>query len=169
MLTHDEVERALAQCNLSVPLGLRDRALLELLYSTGLRRTEAIGLTLPDVDLGRQVVFVCDGKGARDRVVPIGQRALRWVDRYLLDARPQLVVPPDPDILFLTRRGKPLPPNRLAELVHRYLSAAKLGKEGSCHGPLHPRRHQHAAAGAPADPSGGTAGTTRVIAPSFFL
>jgi integrase/recombinase XerD len=133
VLTHDEVEHVLKQCDLQEPLGLRDRALLEVLYSTGLRRTEAIGLTLPDVDPHRQVVFVREGKGARDRVVPIGARALRWVDRYLLEARPQLVVPPDPGVLFLTRRGKALAPNRLTELVHRYLSRAKLGKEGSCH------------------------------------
>jgi integrase/recombinase XerD len=76
---------------------------------------------------------VREGKGQRDRVVPIGQRALDWIDRYLDDARPRLVVPPDRGILFLTRRGKPLRPNRLNERVHHYVKLAGLGKQGNCH------------------------------------
>jgi integrase/recombinase XerD len=76
---------------------------------------------------------VREGKGQRDRVVPIGQRALDWIDRYLDDARPRLVVPPDRGILFLTRRGKPLRPNRLTERVHHYVKLAGLGKQGNCH------------------------------------
>ena len=133
VLAIGEVEQVLAQPDCQDPPGLRDRALLELLYSTGLRRLECIHLTLPDVDPGRGVVLVREGKGQKDRVVPIGQRALDWLDTYRREARPLLVVPPDPGILFLTRRGRALRPNRMTELVHRYVQAAGLGKEGSCH------------------------------------
>jgi len=133
VLSVSEVERVLAQCDVSEPLGLRDRALLETLYSTGIRRLEAIQLSLTDLDPDRGVLLVREGKGQRDRVVPIGTRALRWIDRYLDDARPRLVVPPDPGILFLTRRGRGLRPNRLTERVHHYVSLAGLGKQGSCH------------------------------------
>ena len=133
VLSVAEVERVLAQCDVTQPLGLRDRALLETLYSTGIRRLEAIQLSLTDLDPERGVLLVREGKGQRDRVVPIGTRAVQWIDRYLDDARPRLVVPPDPGILFLTRRGRALRPNRLTERVHHYVSAASLGKQGSCH------------------------------------
>ena len=118
---------------LTTLLGVRDRALLEVLYSTGIRRLELIHLTRPDLDPVRGVCFVREGKGQKDRVVPIGQRALDWIERYLITARPQLVVPPDDGVLFLTVRGRPLAANRLSELVHRYVTAAGLRHKGSCH------------------------------------
>jgi integrase/recombinase XerD len=133
VLTAAEAEQVLAQPDCTEPLGLRDRAILETLYSTGLRRLEVLTLTLADVDPERGVVLVREGKGQKDRVVPIGQRALDWIDGYLREARPLLVVPPDLGVLFLTRRGRRLRPNRLTELVHRYVQAAGLGKQGSCH------------------------------------
>jgi integrase/recombinase XerD len=92
-----------------------------------------IRLQLPDLDVGRGVLFIREGKGRRDRIVPIGDRAVRWIDRYLRTVRPLLVVPPDPGVLFLTRRGQALRENRLTEVVHRYVQAAGLGKTGSCH------------------------------------
>src|SRR6185503_17365219 len=88
---------------------------------------------LTEVDLGRGVVLVRQGKGQKDRVVPIGARALAWIEEYLRRARPQLVTPPDRGILFLTRRSRALRPNRLSELVHRYVARANTGKHGSCH------------------------------------
>jgi integrase/recombinase XerD len=115
------------------PVGLRDRALLETLYSTGLRRTECARLTVPDLDPERGVVFVRQGKGRKDRVVPIGDRALMWIDRYCIEARPQLVVPPETHVLFLTARGRPIRPSRLSEQVRRYLARSGVGKPGSCH------------------------------------
>jgi len=115
------------------PLGLRDRALLELLYSTGLRRAEVSNLEVQDVDLSRRIVFVRAGKGQRDRVVPIGRRAIRWLLRYLRRVRPLLVKPPDTGRLFLSRRGTAMALNRLSERVHRYLAAAGVPGGGSCH------------------------------------
>jgi integrase/recombinase XerD len=133
VLSAPDVEAVLVQPDLSTPLGVRDRALLEVLYSTGIRRLELIHLTLQDVDPLRGVCFVRDGKGQKDRVVPIGQRALDWIERYLTGARPRLVVPPDDGVLFLTVRGRPLAANRLSELVHRYVVVAGFPTKGSCH------------------------------------
>ena len=133
VLTHLEMERVLRQPRTSTALGLRDRALLELLYSTGLRRAEAARLRLGEVDGARGVVMVRAGKGQRDRVVPIGRRALRWVSRYLRASRPKLVQGPDPEWLFLSRRGTSLRLNRLSERVTRYVRGAGIGKHGSCH------------------------------------
>lgn len=133
VLTAEEAERVLAQPDVRVPLGLRDRAMLEVLYSTGLRRTELIRLRLSDVDAARGSVLVREGKGGRDRLVPIGERALAWTERYLTEARPALVVPPDRGVLFLSRRGRRVRANRLSELVRDYVAAADIGKRGSCH------------------------------------
>jgi integrase/recombinase XerD len=133
VLTVDEVERVMEQPDLSTPLGLRDRAILEVLYSSGIRRLEVIGLSIYDLDFERRTVRVRQGKGQRDRIVPIGERALAWVRRYLDSVRPELVMPPDESILFLTSTGEPLSPSRLTEKVRSYVLAAELGKTGSCH------------------------------------
>jgi integrase/recombinase XerD len=128
-----EAEQVLAQADCTTTIGLRDRALMELLYSTGVRRTECIHLTVPDVDHERGVVLVREGKGSRDRLVPVGERALCWLARYLWSARPLLASAPDTGVLFVNRNGKALLANRLSERVHRYIQKARLGKSGSCH------------------------------------
>jgi len=133
VLTATETERVLIQPDLAHPLGVRDRAILELLYSTGIRRAECTGLDLSDVDLARRVVLVREGKGARDRFVPLGRRAARWLDKYLLDVRPLYVVELDPGALWLTRRGARLRPKRLGAIARDYIDAAEIGKSGSCH------------------------------------
>jgi integrase/recombinase XerD len=133
VLSEAEVEQVLAQPDLTEVLGLRDRAILEVLYSTGIRRLELIRLTLPDVDPERGFCFVREGKGQKDRMVPIGTRAVGWIERYLAQVRPLLVVPPDGGTLFLSRRGRPLATNRLSELVHRYVATAGFPSRGSCH------------------------------------
>lgn len=127
-----EVEAVLALPDVDEPLGLRDRAIMEVLYSTGMRRGELQALRLWHVDADRGVVSIEQGKGHRDRVVPIGERALVWVDRYLADARPSLVVPPDEGILFLTVEGNDLTLDHLSVRFGRYIKAAT-GKSGSCH------------------------------------
>jgi len=133
VLSVSEVERVLAAPDLREPLGLRDRAILETFYSTGIRRMELITLKLPDVDAERGVVYVREGKGKKDRVVPIGERALDWIARYVDQVRSRHAVEPDPGTVFLTTRGKPLRENRLTELAHRYVTQAGTGKTGSCH------------------------------------
>jgi integrase/recombinase XerD len=113
-------------------LRVRDRAMLETLYSTALRRMELPALALYDVDLTRRLVMVREGKGKRDRVVPIGERAAAWVEKYLQEARPQLLVG-DAEALFLTDYGEPMTPEYVAERVRRYMHFAGIKKPGACH------------------------------------
>src|SRR6266478_2102313 len=94
----EEIERLLAQPDDKTPIGLRDRAMLDVLYSTGLRVSELISLRVMDLD--RAVGCVrCIGKGDKERIVPIGKKALALVDRYLRDARPKLVPASSPACL----------------------------------------------------------------------
>jgi integrase/recombinase XerD len=133
VLTISEVEAVLAVPDLASIEGLRDRAIIETLYSTAIRAQEAAGLGLFDVDVARGTVHVRAGKGQRERMVPIGDRALGWVDRYLTDARPQLAVTPDDRALFLTGRGAAFSAKRLSVLVRPYIDAAGVTKPGACH------------------------------------
>src|SRR6266540_2838988 len=113
-LTDAEITEVLAHADPTTPIGLRNRALLETAYSTGLRRMELIRLRLYDLDLARGVVVVREGKGRKDRVVPIGERAIAWLEKYLDEARPEFVAEPDEGTVFLTRRGRPFHPNNLS-------------------------------------------------------
>jgi len=114
--------------------GLRDRAILETLYSTGLRRMEIARLAVPDVDFAGGAVLVRQGKGRKDRVVPIGERALSWLGKYLADSRPKLARSGDEaGPLFVTEQGAPLTVKYLSAMVTRYVTSAGLGKAGSCH------------------------------------
>lgn len=132
VLTAEETECVLAQPDTTRDMGVRDRAILELLYSTGLRRAECCHLQLHDVELGRLVVLVREGKGGRDRMVPLGERAAGWLERWLT-LRGRYVVEPDAGWLFLGKRGRPIRPDRLSTLVRTYIERAGLGKTGSCH------------------------------------
>lgn len=132
ILSVQEVEAILAEADPATPYGLRDRAMLELLYSTGIRRMEVAGLALYDVDAMRRLVFVREGKGGRDRVVPIGERALAWLDRYLLEARPQLIAA-EHEALFVTDYGEPVSPEFVASHVKRYMDFAGVKKPGATH------------------------------------
>ena len=114
-------------------MGLRDRTMLEAFYSTGIRRMEMANLKLFDLDAERGTIMVRQGKGKKDRMVPIGERALAWAAKYLADARPKLVQEPDDGTLFLTNLGEPFSPNRLTQLVREYVERAELGKTGACH------------------------------------
>ena len=133
VLSLGAVERALALPDIRWPQGLRDRAILELFYATGLRRLELIRLQVTDLWPDRAAVLVRGGKGGRDRVVPVADRALIWVERYRVQARPAFLGPADPGFLFLTRRGGPMLGNRLSERIRKYLIAAGAPESGSCH------------------------------------
>jgi site-specific recombinase XerD len=113
-----EVEEELESLEGDGPLALRNRALVELVYSAGLRSAEAVGLDLGDVDFEQELVHVREGKGAKDRVVPLGEEAAHWVARYLRDARPQLApAARASDALFLSARGRRLDTSTLRRLV----------------------------------------------------
>ncbi|MEP7004584.1 MAG: site-specific tyrosine recombinase XerC [Sphingomonas bacterium] len=133
VLSADEAEAVLAVPDIAAPLGLRDRAMLELLYATAIRRGELIALKLFDVDYARSTLIVRQGKGNKDRVVPLGERARAWLVAYRDRVRPGLVVGRDPGILFLSRDGRPLEAKRLSEKVRGHVAAAGIGKPGSCH------------------------------------
>jgi integrase/recombinase XerD len=133
ILTALEAERVLAQPDIATPLGLRDRAILETFYSTGIRRGELIGLSLFDLDHERGTLMVRRGKNRKDRVVPIGERALAWVEKYVGEVRPSLVMEPDAGVLFLSVSGEALSGNHLSQAVHGYVEAAGVDKHGSCH------------------------------------
>jgi integrase/recombinase XerD len=133
VLTPREAEAVLAVPDVATPLGIRDRAILEVFYSTAIRRAELAKLALGDVDRERAVVAVREGKGRRDRFVPIGARALHWLDRYVDRVRPGLVVPPDPGVLFLATDGQAIGVDWLSRTVKSYVEASGVGKHGSCH------------------------------------
>lgn len=133
VLSADEAEQVLAVPDVATPLGLRDRAILETFYSTGIRRSELMRLEVVNIDLSRQILAIRQGKGKRDRFVPIGERALAWIGRYLEEVRPQLVVLPDPGHLYLTADGTPLGRNHLGKMVSTAVAMADIGKQGACH------------------------------------
>jgi integrase/recombinase XerD len=103
-LSEQEVERLLAIPDTRTAIGLRDRAMLELLYATGLRVTELVQLLATQVSSSQGVVRVL-GKGSKERLVPLGEEALQWLQRYLEQARPELVAATGSEVLFLSRRG----------------------------------------------------------------
>jgi integrase/recombinase XerD len=133
VLTANEVEQVMSLPDLAKPLGLRDRAILELFYATGMRRGEVARLRIYDIDVDRRAVRINQAKGKKDRIVPITERALVWLLRYMRDIRPRLAVEPDDGYVFLAIDGQPLALNHITVMVSRYVTRAELGKTGSCH------------------------------------
>ncbi len=111
-----DVDAELESLEGDTPLALRNRALVELVYSAGLRSAEAVGLDLGDVDFEQELVHVRSGKGGKDRVVPLGEEAAHWLARYLRDARPALARGAN-DALFLSASGRRLDTSTLRRLA----------------------------------------------------
>lgn len=132
LLAVADIDAILHEAEPATAAGLRDRAMLELLYATGLRRMEVPGLARYDVDLARQLVFVREGKGRKDRIVPLGEQAAAWLDKYLMQSRPQLLAA-DTDALFVTDYGEPISPAWLADKVKRYMQFAGIDRPGATH------------------------------------
>jgi integrase/recombinase XerD len=133
ILNAEEAERVLAQPDVTTPKGLRDRAILETFYSTGMRRIEVVNLKLYDIDADRSTVMIRQGKGKKDRHIPIGERALAWLGKYIREARPELLAASDDHTVFLDNLGGPFDRVYLTTLVRGYVRKAKLGKTGGCH------------------------------------
>ena len=131
--TREEIARLLAVPDLADPLGVRDRAILEVLYATGLRRTELCRLGCTDANLGRGTLTVRQGKGKKDRVVPLGARAAAWIARYLAEVRPLLLLEHREPALFLTGFGGPFAPDGLSGRMAVWLTRAGFAKRGCCH------------------------------------
>ena len=127
----EEVDRLLAQPDVSTPRGLRDKTLISVLYATGLRVTELISLKLPNLRMD-EGYLVCTGKGEKERIVPIGQEAIGWVRRYITEGRPKLVKRASP-WLFVNARGGPLSRVGFWKLLKEYGIAAGISRDISPH------------------------------------
>jgi len=131
VLSPEQAEEILALPDVDTALGLRDRTMLEVLYATGVRRSELAGLTVADVNLGKRTLFISEGKGARDRVVPLGERATKWIGRYLIDARPVLLGDQIGEpALFVTRDGTNICTAHIGRTIERYLRQAGIENGG---------------------------------------
>lgn len=124
--TEEQVLKLLEQPDLSTPSGRRDRAVLELLYSSALRNAELRALKIEDVDLHRLEVRVRFGKGKKERRVPMGEPAAAWIETYLARGRSLLVREQSGDVLFLNKWGRPLQGESLADVVKRHAQGARL-------------------------------------------
>ena len=125
VLTVNQVDRLLSAPNVTTVTGLRDRAMLELLYAAGLRVGELVGLTLEELDM-RHSYLRTRGKGNKERIVPVGGQAVLWLTAYLRDGRGKLAKSVQQPHLFLNRRGKPLTRQWVWKLVAKYAAQAQL-------------------------------------------
>ncbi len=131
-LTENEVEELLNQPDENEALGLRDRTMLEVLYATGLRVSELVALTFEQVNL-RQGLVRCVGKGNKERLVPLGEVCMDWLQRYMLEGRPVLLNGQVSDDMFPTRRGKAMTRQAFWYLIKRYAKQADIEKDLSPH------------------------------------
>lgn len=131
-LTEAEVEQLLHAPDITTDLGLRDRAMLEVLYATGLRVSELVSLTVMQVNLRQGLVRVT-GKGNKERLVPLGLESLDWIQRYLKDARPGMVKNNAVDVIFVNRRGSQMTRQAFWYLIKRYARKTGINKTFSPH------------------------------------
>jgi integrase/recombinase XerD len=134
--TEAQVERLLAAPDTEQARGLRDRAMLELLYATGLRVSELVGLRLNGLGLSEGLVRVI-GKGNKERLVPYGEEAGHWIGRYLAEARASILGGQLSDAVFVTERGGPMTRQYFWQLIGRYARAAGIDWALSPHGLRH--------------------------------
>jgi integrase/recombinase XerD len=120
-----------------LPAGVRDRAILEVLYSTGIRRMELVRIGLQDLGIEQGTLFIRRGKGGKDRVVPLAARTAAWIERYLSEVRGGLTSLGAGDVLFLTDYGEPFAKNRLGDLVKRHMARGHVTVPGACHALRH--------------------------------
>jgi len=137
-MSEQQVDQLLEAPNTRDALGLRDRAMLETLYASGLRVTELVSLKVLHLSLNENVVRVVMGKGGKDRLVPLGAQAAYWLERYLKEARPELLGRRLSDDLFLTRRATGMTRQAFWQLIKKYALQADI------HAPLSPHTLRHA-------------------------
>lgn len=133
LLTEDDVVQLLETPDVTTPLGLRDRAALEVLYGSAVRNSELRKLCLDDVSLRREELYIREGKGGKSRVVPLGEEACYWLGLWLDEGRPALVRPSTPQVVFLSWRGRGLTREGLSDLVVRNAQAAGLAEHVTPH------------------------------------
>ncbi|MEW5745525.1 MAG: tyrosine-type recombinase/integrase [Nitrospirota bacterium] len=133
ILTQSEMRKLLQAPDTSTILGYRDRTILEVLYSTGIRKEEINSLLVEDVDYNEGYIRINSGKGRKDRVVPIGRIACRYLENYIKAVRPVLVRNPREKHLFISMRGRRLSKNVVWEIVKEYAKKARIKKNISPH------------------------------------
>jgi len=131
-LSESQVEDLLHAPDVNVPLGLRDRAMLELLYASGLRVSELVNVSIAEVSTQDGVVRVT-GKGSKTRLVPMGQEAAEWIDRYLANARPEILKGSLSDSVFVTTRGAAMTRHAFWHIIQRYALQAGISQHISPH------------------------------------
>lgn len=131
-LSEQDVERLLAAPDIDDPIGLRDRAMLELLYACGLRVSELVGVTTHDINLRQGVVRLL-GKGSKERLVPMGEAAVAWLQRYAREARPLLLKSPDDPILFPSNRGEQMTRQTFWHRIKHHVRVAGIQAQVSPH------------------------------------
>jgi integrase/recombinase XerD len=131
-LTEEEVESLLAAPAVAEPLGHRDRTMLEVLYATGLRVSELVNLKLSSVNLGQGVLRIV-GKGDRERLIPLGEEAVQWVQQFLLGPRVEILLERQTDYLFPTRRGDRMTRQAFWHIIKRHARSAGIQKDLSPH------------------------------------
>jgi integrase/recombinase XerD len=136
ILNKKEISTLLSAPNLETPLGIRDRAIFELLYSSGIRAGELRNLTLDDLDINHGELRINRGKGAKDRIVPLGEVASDYLEFYLKEARPKLA-PSAQTALFVTKSGRKLGKTDLSDLTERYRARAGMKKYFTPHSLRH--------------------------------
>lgn len=136
-LTEQDVELLLQAPDVDTPLGMRDRTMLEVLYASGLRVSELVGLSVAQVSLDMGVVRVM-GKGSKERLVPLGEEALDWLRRYLVESRPALLQQQQSNAMFVTARGEGMTRQMFWYLIKRHARQGGLSK------PLSPHTLRHA-------------------------
>lgn len=134
ILSKKEIETIVTLPDIQTPIGLRDRAILELLYATAIRASEVVKLTPDHIDRERLIIWIRQAKGKRDRIVPLTQRALRWIERYEQQVRNSRINQGQvAEHLFLTHKGNPFSIGALQRIVTAYIKEITPSKEGSCH------------------------------------
>lgn len=136
VLTQDEVDLVLKQPDTHLPLGVRDRSILETVYATGVRVSELLSLKQSNINFGDGFVRVF-GKGSKERLVPIGRSAISWIKKYQAETRINLANENSKDVLFLNSRGKPMSRMAIWDIVDKYVRQARIEKA------VHPHTFRH--------------------------
>ncbi len=132
--SHEEVELILRQPLLrGNDLGILDRAMMELLYATAIRRSELVRLRLGHLDMNKRILTVIEGKDMKDRLLPIHERACKWLTHYLEDVRPKFMSLASEDFMFVSRNGMPSTADQIGRRVGKYIRRSGVKIEGACH------------------------------------
>jgi integrase/recombinase XerD len=133
VLSVAQVDQVMNQPDITTKKGIRDRSILETLYSSGIRRNELVNLAVNDINLDKGLLFVRKGKGGKDRVVPLGSRACTWLEKYIHEVRPYQLRDEHTTTLFLTMKGNPFHPDEVTRIVRDHFKDAGIEHGGACH------------------------------------